>query len=88
MKKILHGSFYTFVGDIPADKIVLALESRIKVVAIVPERLAAAGPGGDVDPDEFEVALRKAVAERLVGLEVNGFSVCGATVEQFEDAGG
>ena len=75
----------TIVGEIPQDKIVVPLITRIKVVARVPDDIAA--DGGDLSPD-FEPPFRKAIADALVGLESGGFTVVSVAVEQFEGAGG
>lgn len=75
----------TIVGEIPTTDIVLTLVTRIKLVVCVPASLARAG--SDLGPDAFEEPdLRKAVADALLGVDINGFTVVSAAVEQFEDA--
>lgn len=76
---------YTGAGEIPQAEVVVPLLTRVKVVARVPGALAK--PGADLPPG-FEPHLRKAVADALVGVAAEGFTVVYAAVEQFEGAGG
>jgi hypothetical protein len=75
-------------GEWKSEPAVLSLQTRLKLVVRVPEDLRDFGPGFDVAAERFEVALRQLVADVLVGCATDGFTVVGAVVEQFEDAGG
>lgn len=78
---------YTGVGEFKDEPFVLSLTTRVKVV-VRPTRDKTRTPvGAEVDP-AFEPALRKAIADHLIGANGGGFEVVYVAVEQFEDAGG
>jgi hypothetical protein len=65
---------------------VLSLQTRLKIIVRPPA--GSGGPWSDVAAERFEARLRRAVAESLVGLVSDGYTIVGTVVEQFEDAGG
>jgi hypothetical protein len=68
------------------EPIVLSMQTRLKIIVRPPD--GSEGPGSDAEADRFETRLRRAIAETLVDLESDGYTVVGTVVEQFEDAGG
>jgi hypothetical protein len=76
---------HTGAGEFKSEPCVVSFQTRLKVVVRVPAEVATVG--GDL-PSDFEPHLRKAIAEALVGVDAEGFTVVYAAVEQFEDAGG
>lgn len=68
------------------EPIVLSLQTRIKLIVRPPD--PSGEPGDDTETNRFEEALRQLVADTMLCVESDGFTVVGAVVEQFEDAGG
>ncbi len=76
----------TSAGDWRNEPVVLSLQTRVKLIVRPPA--GSGGPGDDTEADEFEAALRQAVAGTLLYVESGDYTVVGVVVEQFEDAGG
>lgn len=68
------------------EPVVLSMQTRVKLIVRPP--VGSGRPGDDTEADRFEEAFRQLVADTMLCIESDGFTVVGAVVEQFEDAGG
>lgn len=82
MKRNVPRKPQTVMGKIPPTSVVIALETRLRLVVEIPGGVA----GEDLPPD-FERGFRGAVASVLYGREMAGLKVISVALEQFEDGG-
>lgn len=74
---------YSDAGQIHPERTYVGMQTRLRIVVRVPAPLGR--PGQDL-PGDFELALRQAVADALVGLTSGWFTVDYVAVEQFADS--
>lgn len=82
----------TTVGSKDDDGLYIPVQATVRILLRVPERIAGK-PGMDIDPDEFEPALRQACAEGMHGIIVggsgveDGFLAQSVCVQEFQPGG-
>lgn len=74
----------TISGEKDDRAVYIVLETTVRLLLRVPDRISGGTAGGDVQPSDFEVPIRQECASALVGLEANGFTVDLATVAEFQ----
>lgn len=90
--ELLRSKPETTVGSKDDDALYIPVNATIRILLRVPERIAGK-PGMDVDPEDFEPALRQACAEAMSGIIVggagveDGFLAQSVCVQEFQPGG-